>query len=138
MLEALVLLSALAVQAPAPGAGASYTPEQLAKGAVAEIMSAQAVHKRQFPDAGYACSLERLVETEMLLDVWLAGKRVDGYAFRVWCESAGKPQASYRASAVPAKTMKGAPLTLCTDESNVLRTVEGDTAACFAKGVAAK
>ena len=39
MLEALVLLSALAVQAPTPGAGASYTPEQLAKGAVAEIMS---------------------------------------------------------------------------------------------------
>lgn len=138
MLEALVLLSALAVQAPAPGAGASYTPEQLAKGAVAEIMSAQAVHKRQFPDVGYACSLERLVETQMLLDVWLAGKRVDGYTFRVWCESTGEPQASYRASAGPAKPARGASLTVCADESNVLRTIEGDDAACFAKGIAAR
>jgi hypothetical protein len=138
MLQALVLLSALGVQAPAPGAGASQTPEQLATGAVAEIMSAQAVHKKNYPDVGYACGLERLVEAQLLLDVWLAGKRVDGYTFKVWCDATSRPQATYRATAVPVKKAEGARLTVCTDESNVPRTIEGDVAACFAKGQPAR
>ena len=70
----------------------------------------------------------------MLLDVWLAGKRVDGYAFKVWCDATSRPQATYRATAVPVKKAEGARLTVCTDESNVPRTIEGDVAACFAKG----
>ena len=138
MLQALVLLSALAVEAPASGAGPSHTPEQLATGAVREIISAQAVHKQMSPDLGYACGLERLVEAQLLLDIWLAGKRVDGYAFKVWCDATSRPQATYRATAVPLKKAEGARLTVCTDESNVPRTIEGDVAACFAKGQPAR
>ncbi len=137
MLQALVLVSALAQQPPA-AAGPSYSPEQLAGGAIREILSAQAVHKKQFPELGYACSLERLVETQMLLDTWLTGKRVDGYTFKVWCDKKGTPQTRFRASAVPLKKAKGASLTVCTDETNVPRTIDGDAAACFAKGVAAR
>jgi hypothetical protein len=134
MLPMLVFLATLAVQ-PA-GASQPYAPEQLASGAVREVLSAQAVHKKSYPAVGYACSLERLVETQMLLDVWLAGKRVDGYAFRVWCDTQATPQTSFRASAVPLKT--GASLTVCTDQTNILRTIEGDAAACFDKGVPLK
>ena len=134
MLQALVLVSSLAVQQSA-NAGASYTAEELAGGAIREVMSAQAVHKKQFAQAGYACNLERLVETQMLLDTWLAGKRVDGYVFKVWCDTKATPQATFRASGVPLKKAKGASLTVCTDETNVLRTIDGDVAACFAKGV---
>ena len=61
MLQALLLLSAL-VQQPSAAADPPYTPEQLAGGAIREILSAQAVHKKQFPQIGYACTLERLVE----------------------------------------------------------------------------
>lgn len=117
---------------------AQYTPEQLATGAVREIISAQAVHKKSHPEVGYACSLARLVETQMLLDVWLAGKRVDGYAFKVWCETKAAPQTSFRASAVPLAKAKGASQTVCTDETNVPRTIEGDAQACFDKGVPVK
>jgi hypothetical protein len=137
MLEAVLILSTLAAQAPAPGTP-TYTPEQLAAGAIAEITSAEAVHRRQFPEVGYACSLERLVETQMLLDVWLKGRRVDGYEFRVWCDARTTPQATFRAAAVPSKPEEGASRTVCTDESNVVRTLEGDAAACLAKGAAAR
>jgi hypothetical protein len=137
MLQVLVLVSALAQQ-PSAAAGLSYTPEQLAGGAIREILSAQAAHRRQFPEIGYACSLERLVETQMLLDTWLAGKRVNGYAFRLWCDTKATPQTTFQASAVPVKKAKGSTLTVCTDETNVPRTVDGDVDACFAKGVAAK
>jgi hypothetical protein len=137
MLQALVLVSALAQQ-PSAGAEPSYSPEQLAGGAIREILSAQAVHEKQFPELGYACSLERLVETRMLLDTWLTGKRVDGYTFRLWCDTKASPQATFRASAVPVKKAKGATLTVCTDETNVPRTIEGDVAACFAKGAPAR
>jgi hypothetical protein len=134
----LMPLVALASQAPGDSRATSYTPEPLAVGAIREIVSAQAVHKRMFPQVGYACSLERLVETQMLLDSWLAGKRVEGYIFKVWCDTKGKPQANYRASGVPSKRVTGATLTVCTDEANTPRTIDGDAAACFAKGVAAK
>jgi hypothetical protein len=133
MLQTALLLSALATRASAPVTPAD-SPEHLATGAIAEIVSAQAVHRQKFPDVGYACSLERLVETQMLLDVWLEGRRVDGYEFRVWCEKTGTPQATFRASAVPSKPGAGASLTVCTDESNLPRTIDGDVAACFAKG----
>jgi hypothetical protein len=48
--------------------------------------------------------------------------------------TAGAPQATFRASAVPAKKEKGSRLTACTDDTNVARTADGDVAACFAKG----
>ena len=96
------------------------------------------MHKKTHPEVGYACSLERLVETQMLLDVWLAGKRVDGYVFRVWCENVSSPQASFRTSAVPLAKAKGASLTVCADQTNVPRTIEGDAQACFDKGVPVK
>ncbi len=134
MLQALVLVSALAQQPSAP-AGPTYTPEELAGGAVREILSAQAAHRKQFPAVGYACGLERLVETQMLLDVWLTGKRVAGYAFRLWCDAKATPQTTFRAAAVPVKKAKGATLTACADETNLLRTTDGDVEACFAKGV---
>jgi hypothetical protein len=136
MWSCTTILWILAATGPARSEAAQYTPEQLATGAVREIISAQAVHKKSHPEVGYACSLERLVEAQMLLDVWLAGKRVDGYAFKVWCEAQSTPQATYRASAVPVKKTKGATLTVCADETNVPRTIEGDAAACFAKGSA--
>ncbi len=119
-------------------ASEAYTPEQLAVGAIREIITAQHVHKQRYPQLGYACSLERLVETQMLLDTWLAGKRVEGYAFRLWCAQPRTPQASYRASALPVKKAKGAMRTVCTDETNVPRMVEGDVEACFARGTSPK
>jgi hypothetical protein len=136
MLDLILLVSALALpaQGDAKPAKTEYTPEQLAEGAIREIISAQAVHKQTSPRVGYACSLERLVEAQLLLDTWLAGKRVEGYSFRVWCEPSSTPQASYRASGVPSKKTKGATLTVCTDQTNVPRTIDGDVAACFTKG----
>ena len=138
-MDALVLASLLVLTGQAPGNPApSYTPEELAVGAVREIITAQAVHKQTSPEVGYACSLEPLVEADILLDTWLAGTRVDGYAFELWCDTWGTPQTTFRASAVPVKKVKGATLTVCTDETNVVRTIEGDVAACFEKGVAPK
>jgi hypothetical protein len=140
MLNGLMLLSLVAVAGQAPtGTGApSYPPEQLAVGAVLEIISAQATFKQAFPRVGYACSLEQLVEAQMLRDTWLAGQRVDGYAFRVWCETKATPRTTYRASGVPAKRTKGAALTVCTDETNTPRTIDGDVPACFARGLASR
>ncbi len=132
----LALLAALAVQ-PASDKG-SYTQEELAVGTVRSIISAQAYHQRAFAQLGYACSIERLVEVQALLDTLSQGKTFDGYVFRVWCESTSAPQTTYRASAVPAKRVKGALLTVCTDETNVPRTVDGDVSACFARGTPAR
>ena len=128
----MLLLSAL--EAPSQPAAEAYTPEQLAVGAIREIITAQHVHEQKYPELGYACSLERLVETQMLLDTWLQGGRVEGYSFRLWCEKSSAPQASFRASAVPVKKAKGATWTVCTDETNVPRTVEGDVETCFTRG----
>ena len=114
----------------------SYTPEQLAIGAVREIVSAQAVYRQSFPDAGYACRLEPLVEADILLDTWLAGTRVEGYDFELWCDGTDTPQTTFCASAVPVKKRPGATLTVCTDETNVIRTIEGDVSACFEGGQA--
>ncbi len=47
----MVLLAALQA---APPPSASYTPEQIAGGAIREIISAEAYHRRAFPDLGYA------------------------------------------------------------------------------------
>lgn len=137
MWQALVVLVALAQQPPA-AAGPSYTPEQLAVGTTRSIISAQAVYKQTHPEAGYACDVETLVKADMLADVLSAGKTFNGYVFKVWCETKATPQATFRASAVPVKKAKGATLTVCADETNVPRTTDGDVAACFAKGVAAK
>jgi hypothetical protein len=105
---------------------------------VREIVSAQAVHKQLSAAKGYACGLEPLVEAQLLLDTWLEGARVEGYEFRAWCEAMSSPQATYRAAAVPKKPAPGARLTVCTDETNQLRAVEGDAAACLARGVPLK
>jgi hypothetical protein len=133
MLYELILLTALAVPGDRAGQG-SQAPEELAVGAMHEIMTAQAVLKQTSPAVGYACSLGQLVEAGMLLDVWLAGKRVDSYRFEVWCDTKGTPQATYRAAAVPLKKARGTTLTFCTDETNVPRMIDGDAAACLAKG----
>lgn len=127
MLSMMLLLTAL--EAPPPSA--PDTPEQLAGGAIREIISAQAYHKTAFPQLGYACSIERLVEVQALGDIWSGGKRVDGYAFKLWCQQAGTPQATYRASAVPVNKTEGSTLTVCTDETNVPRTIDGDVEGCF-------
>ena len=134
MLQALVLLTVLAVPQPAADGKPSETPEQLAVGAIREIISAEAVHEKTSPEVGYACSLERLVEVQLLLDTWLAGQRVAGYTFKVWCATKGTPQTTYRASGVPVTKTKGASLTVCADETNRPRTIDGDEAACFARG----
>jgi hypothetical protein len=136
MLKGFILLSVLAAPGLAGGDvdTSGYTPEQLAVGAVREIISAQAVHGQSNPAVGYACSLEPLVEAQILLDVWLAGKRVDAYALELWCDTKDTPQTTFRASAVPVKKGSGATLTVCADETNVVRTIEGDVAACFERG----
>jgi hypothetical protein len=136
MLSHLILASGLVAAGLAGGIDdmAADTPEQLAVGAVREIVSAQAVHKEMSPDIGYACGLEPLVEAQILLDTWLAGTRVEGYRFQLWCDTTDRPQTTFRASAVPRKKGSGATLTVCTNESNVVRTIEGDVASCFEKG----
>jgi hypothetical protein len=135
MLSSMLVLAALATQ-PVTAQSQAYTPEQLAVGAINEIISAQAVRKRDAPQQGYGCSLEQLVKAQLLLETWLVGKRVEGYTLRLWCDRSSTPQATYRASAVPAKKAPGSMLTVCTDETNVARTIEGDEAACFGKGAA--
>lgn len=129
----LSVLLTLVGQASSEGAN-SYTTEQLAVGAIREIISAQAVRKQQSPEAGYACALEPLIEADLLGAVWLDGGRLDGYAFELWCEGSDTPQTTFRASAVPVKKGEGSTLTVCTDETNVPRTVEGTVGECFAKG----
>jgi len=138
VLQTLALLSTLAFGQPAAEPAQAPTPEQLAVGTIRSIISAQAFHKQKYAELGYACSVERLVEVQALLDTLAAGKSFQGYTFKVWCEKASAPQVTYRASGVPVKKTKGSTLTVCTDETNVPRTVDGDVAACFAKGVAAK
>jgi hypothetical protein len=137
MLSTLILL-ALAVPGQSAAGTAADTPESLAAGTMRSILSAQAAYKHTHPEAGYACDVETLVKAEMLVEALSAGEAFDGYVFKVWCETRSTPQTSFRASAVPAKKKKGSSLTVCTDETNVLRTTDGDVAACFAKGTPAK
>ena len=134
MLQALVLVSSLAQQ-PSAGATQPYTPEQLAVGTIRSVISAQALYRQTHPRAGYACDVGTLVKVDMLSDVLSAGKPLDGYVFKVWCDTKATPQVTFRASAVPVKKAKGASLTVCTDETNVPRTIDGDVVACFAEGV---
>jgi len=136
MLNGFVVLSLLAAagQSGAVSDQSTYTPEQLAVGAVREIISAQAVRRQSSPEEGYACSLEPLVEADLLADVWLAGKRLEGYAFELWCDTKDAPQTTFRASAAPREKEKGSELTVCADETNVPRTIEGSVAECFEKG----
>ncbi len=133
MLSMMLLLTALEATPQPP-----YTPEQLAGGAIREIISAQAYHRKTFPRLGYACSIERLVEVQALGDVWSTDRRVDGYTVKLWCDRTATPQATYRASAVPVKKTRGSALTVCTDETNVPRTIDGDPEACLARGNAAR
>jgi hypothetical protein len=129
----VVILLTLAVPGQTAG-GSPGTPEELAMGTIRSIISAQAAYKHSHPEAGYACDVETLVEADMLVEALSAGKTFDGYVFKVWCETRTTPQATFRASGVPAKKEKGSRLTVCTDERNVPRTTDGDVAACFAKG----
>lgn len=126
-------LLALGAQGPSDAAP-DHTPEQLAVGAVREIVSAQAVQKVSSPEVGYACSLEPLVEADLLGEVWLGGRRLDGYVFELWCDTTSTPQTTFRASAVPMEKTEGATMTVCTDETNAVRTIEGDVAACLENG----
>ncbi len=137
MLSALVLLTTLAARGQ-PAAQTPYAPEELAVGTVRSIISAQAAYKHTHPDAGYACDVETLVKADMLVEALAAGKTFDSYVFKVWCETRATPQATFRASAAPAKKERGSSLTVCTDETNVPRTTDGDVAACFAKGAPPK
>ena len=140
MLTALILLTTLAVpgQTPAVAAQSPDTPEELAVGTIRSIISGQAAYKHAHPGAGYACDVETLVKADMLAETLSAGKAFDGYVFKVWCDTRSTPQASFRASAVPAKKQKGSSVTVCTDETNVPRTTDGDVSACFAKGAPPK
>jgi len=131
MLRTLVLLL---LAGPGHPGRAPETPEELAVGTIRSILSAQAAYKHTHPEAGYACDIETLVKADMLVEALAAAKTFDGYVFRVWCETRNTPQASFRASAVPAKKEKGSRLTVCSDETNVPRTTDGDVAACFARG----
>jgi hypothetical protein len=132
MLSAMILLT-LAVTGQSAAAQARDTPEELAVGTIRSILSAQAAYKHTHPEAGYACDIETLVKADMLVEALAASKTFDGYVFKVWCETRSTPQASFRASAVPAHKEKGSSLTVCTDETNVPRTTDGDVASCFAK-----
>lgn len=96
------------------------------------------MYRKAHPDSGYACDVETLVKADVLADVLSAGKTFNGYVFKVWCETKATPQTTFRASAIPSKKEKGATLTVCTDETNVPRTTDGDLAACFAEGVPAR
>ncbi len=133
MLGALILLT-LAVLGQSAGGRTPETPEELAVGTMRSILSAQAAYRHAHPDTGYACNIGTLVKADMLVEALSAGKAFDGYVFKVWCETRTTPQASFRASAVPARKQKGSSLTVCTDETNVPRTIDGDVAACFARG----
>jgi hypothetical protein len=134
ILLSMMLLSAL--RAAPLSASETYTKEQLAGGAMREIISAEAYHRKAFPQLGYACSIERLVAVQALGEVWSTGKRVEGYVFKVWCDHAGTPQTTYRASAVPVNKTSGSTLTLCADETKALRTIDGDVKACLERGTA--
>jgi len=136
MVSGLVLLSLLAVagQASPDFDKSQYTNEQLAVGTIRSIISAQAAYRHTRPEAGYACDIETLVKADMLIDAMSNGRAFDGYVFRVWCDQTSTPQATYRASAVPVAKDEGSSLTVCSDESNVPRTIDGDVAACFARG----
>jgi len=138
MVGALILLTTMAVPGQATAGQAADTPEELAVGTMRSIISAEAAYKHTHPDAGYACDVETLVKADMLVEALSAGKAFDGYVFKVWCETKSTPQASFRAAAVPMKKEKGSSLTVCTDETNVPRTTDGDVAACFAKGAPPK
>jgi hypothetical protein len=133
MLSTMIVLTTLAVAGQT-----AYTPEELAVGTIRSVISAQAAYKQTHPGAGHACDIETLVKADMLIDALSAGRTFDGYVFKVWCETKSAPQATYRASAVPAKKGEGSRLTVCTDETNVPRTIDGDVAACFAKGAPPK
>ena len=133
MLSTMILLTTLAAPGQ-PTAGQAGAPEELAVGTIRSIISAQAAYRHTHPDAGYACDVETLVKADMLVEALSAGRAFDGYVFKVWCDTRSTPQASFRASAVPAKKHNGSSLTVCADETNVPRTTDGDVAACFAKG----
>ncbi len=137
MLSALILLT-MAVPGQSAAGRAPETPEELAVGTMRSIISAQAAYRHTRPDAGYACDVETLVKADMVVEALSAGRTFDGYVFKVWCDTRSTPQASLRASAVPAKKAKGSSLTVCTDETNVPRTADGDVAACFAMGAPPK
>ena len=129
MLSTMIVLTTLAVAGQT-----AYTPEELAVGTIRSIISAQAAYRHTHPDAGYACDIETLVKADMLAEALSAGRTFDGYVFKVRCDTRSTPHASFRASAVPAKKATGSSLTVCTDETNVPRAIDGDVAACFAKG----
>jgi len=136
MMNGVILVSLLvaAGQASPDFDRSQYTNEQLAVGTIRSIISAQAAYRHTKPEAGYACDIETLVKADMLIESLANGKTFDGYVFRVWCETTGSPHSSFRASAVPAAKGEGSSLTVCTDESNVPRTTDGDVAACFTRG----
>jgi len=136
MMNGLILVSLLVVagQASPDFDKSQYPNEQLAVGTIRSIISAQAAYRHTKPEAGYACDIETLVKADMLIEAMSNGKSFDGYVFRVWCEQTSTPQATFRASAVPAAMAVGSSLTVCTDESNVPRTIAGDVAACFVRG----
>ncbi len=129
ILSLLVLLSTL--EGTPESVTGPYSQEELAGGAIREIISAQAYHRKAFPALGFACSIDRLVAVQALGDVWLTGKRVDGYRLELWCQEVTTPQSTYRASAIPTKKTKGAMLTVCADEENVPHTSAVDLQSCF-------
>lgn len=134
-IESLLFLAMLGATA-APAADPTPTPQESAAGTVRSIISAEAYHKQKFPSVGYACDTLTLVKADALVAELAGGKVYGGYVFEVSCPKPGSPQPTYRASGIPAK--QGMGLTFCADETNVLRSVKGDAAACFAKGTPVK
>ncbi len=108
-------------------------------GTIRSIISAQAVYKQTHPEAGYACDIATLVKADLLADVLATAGPSTATCSRSGATRSGHClRPASRAFAVPARKEPGASLTVCTDETNVPRTVDGDVAACFRKGVAPK
>jgi hypothetical protein len=121
------------------------TREQVVVGNMRSLLTAQIQYASNYPESGYACSLEtlggkrgRLGERQpnekfaMLIDDTLASGRRDGYTYAI-THCTGRPVASFAVTAVP--DAPGSGRAFCANESGVIRyAADGRAETCLASG----
>lgn len=111
--------------------------ESSAVASVHIITTAQITHQVAHPEAGYACSLSAIPDTEISDTILLTGQK-DGYRFEIRnCapENDGGPNTKFQVVAYPLTVNQTGGRAFCTDESAVIKVdPSGSAKRCLQEG----
>ncbi len=117
--------------------------EASAVGNIRALNTAEYTYSQSYPQVGFACSLSQLggdpahanSQNAGLIDKYLMSSVKSGYRFRLGdCTTADDKFSTYNLSAEPIQPGTTGTRSFCSDQTAVIRTVEGNAQDCFDHG----